>query len=188
MSTFEPTYMKLSEQELIRRENLQHIIGMGIDPFPAETFEVTQYTTQIKALFEESPDDVGDVRIAGRLMQTRVMGKASFAEIQDSHGRIQIYINRDEICPGEDKSLYNDFFKKYLDIGDILGITGTVFRTKTGEISVKAVELKLLSKALRPLPVVKVDAEGNQLLENSFGGPGWEIGYSVCNAADNNSQ
>lgn len=152
--------MKLSEQELVRRENLQHIIDMGIDPYPADIFEITHHTDEIKRLFEAAPDALGEVRIAGRMMMTRVMGKAAFAEIQDSNGRIQIYVVRDEICPGEDKALYNDFFKRFLDLGDFLGIVGTVFLTKTGEISVRVKELKLLSKALRPLPIVKVDAEG----------------------------
>jgi lysyl-tRNA synthetase class 2 len=133
---------------------------MGIDPFPAETFEVTHHAQEIKEQFEKSPEGVGTVRIAGRLMMTRVMGKASFAEIQDSSGRIQIYVVRDEICPGEDKSFYNEFFKRYLDLGDIIGITGSVFRTQAGEISVRVQELKMLGKALRPLPVVKVDAQG----------------------------
>jgi len=152
--------MKLSEQEIIRRENLRHIIDMGIDPYPAETFEVTHHAAEVKKLFEEAPESIGVVHLAGRLMQTRVMGKASFSEIQDSSGRIQLYIVRDELCPDEDKSFYNDFFKKYLDIGDIVGATGDIFRTKTGEISVRVKSLSLLSKALRPLPVVKVDAEG----------------------------
>jgi lysyl-tRNA synthetase class 2 len=152
--------MKLSEQEIIRRDNLKHITEMGIDPFPAETFEVTHHSTEAKKLFEASPETALEVKMTGRLMGTRVMGKAAFSEIQDSAGRIQLYVSRDEICPGEDKSLYNDFFKRYLDIGDILGITGEVFRTKTGEISVRVKSLKLLCKALRPLPVVKVDADG----------------------------
>ena len=116
--------MKLSEQEIVRRENLKHIIEMGIDPFPAELFEVTHHANEIKKAFATSPETLGEVRIAGRLMMTRVMGKAAFAEIQDSSGRIQIYVVRDEICPGEDKSLYNDFFKRYLDLGDYLGIVG----------------------------------------------------------------
>lgn len=152
--------MKLSEQEIIRRDNLQRIIAMGIDPYPAEIFEFTHHVAEIRRVFEASPEAIGEVRIAGRMMQTRVMGKAAFAEIQDSTGRIQIYVVRDEICPGEDKSFYNEFFKKLLDLGDILGVTGPVFRTQTGEISIRVSTLKLLSKALRPLPVVKVDADG----------------------------
>ncbi|HLF62410.1 MAG TPA: lysine--tRNA ligase [Saprospiraceae bacterium] len=152
--------MKLSEQEIVRRENLKHIMDMGIDPFPADIFDVTHHASEVKLLFESSPESLGIVRIAGRMMMTRVMGKASFAELQDSSGRIQIYVVRDEICPDEDKALYNDFFKRYLDLGDFLGVAGTVFRTQTGEISVRVKEFKLLSKALRPLPVVKVDAEG----------------------------
>ncbi len=152
--------MKLSEQEIVRRENLKHIIEMGIDPFPAVLYEVTHHADEIKKTFASNPEALGEVRIAGRLMMTRVMGKAAFAEIQDTTGRIQIYVVRDEICPGEDKAFYNDFFKRFLDLGDIVGITGTVFLTKTEEISVRVKELKLLCKALRPLPVVKVDAEG----------------------------
>ena len=158
--TARPLSMKLSEQEIVRRENLDHIREMGIDPYPAQPFEITHSSTEIKQLFEESPEESFSVSLAARIMQTRVMGKASFAEVQDSAGRIQLYIARDEICPGEDKSLYNDLFKKYLDIGDIIGVEGEVFRTKMGEISIRVKELKLLSKALRPLPVVKVDAEG----------------------------
>lgn len=152
--------MKLSEQEIVRRDNLKHIIAMGIDPYPAETFNVTHHSAEIKQRFEEDPESVGEVRISGRLMQTRVMGKASFAEVQDSSGRIQLYVVRDEICPDEDKTFYNTVFKKYLDLGDIIGVTGDVFRTQAGEISIRVKQLKLLSKSLRPLPVVKVDAEG----------------------------
>ena len=150
----------LSEQELIRRDNLQKIIEMGIEPFPAEGYEVNVTAEEITAGFEPEKKPFQDVRIAGRLMMKRVMGKASFAEIQDSTGRLQLYINRDEICPGEDKELYNSLFKKYLDIGDFIGVKGYVFLTKTGEITLHVSELKLLSKSLKPLPVVKTDAEG----------------------------
>ena len=149
----------LSEQELVRRESLQQIIELGINPYPAELFEVNYNTRKIKEDFKEG--DALEVTIAGRLMSRRIMGKASFAEIQDSDGRIQIYVNRDEICLDEDKTMYNSVFKKLLDIGDIIGIKGTVFVTRVGEISVKVTELKLLTKSLRPLPLPKVDVEGN---------------------------
>ena len=149
----------LSEQELVRRESLQQIIKLGINPYPAELFEVNYNTRKIKEDFKEG--DALEVTIAGRLMSRRIMGKASFAEIQDSDGRIQIYVNRDEICLDEDKTMYNSVFKKLLDIGDIIGIKGTVFVTRVGEISVKVTELKLLTKSLRPLPLPKVDVEGN---------------------------
>jgi len=151
--------MALSEQEQVRRENLQKIIDAGFDPYPAEGFDITAQAAGVKSAFEKE-EDPGEVALAGRLMQKRVMGKASFAELQDSSGRIQLYISRDEICPDEDKALYNDVFKKFLDIGDFVGVKGTVFRTKMGEVSIRVSELVLLSKALRPLPVVKVDAEG----------------------------
>lgn len=147
---------------MVRRENLEKIREMGIDPFPAAKFEVTHLAQDIKDFFEEEPpiDDFEDVAIGGRIMMKRVMGKASFAELQDSSGRIQIYVNRDEICPGEDKSLYNRLFKKYLDIGDFIGIRGYVFKTRTGEITLHVKTFTFLGKSLRPLPVVKVDAEG----------------------------
>jgi lysyl-tRNA synthetase, class II len=151
--------MSLSEQEIVRRENLEKIISAGFNPFPAEKFDVTAEVTEIKDAYNETVPE-RKVSIAGRLMLKRVMGKASFAEIQDSSGRIQIYVSRDEICPGEDKALYNDVFKKFLDIGDFIGVSGQVFKTKTGEVSVRVKELTVLSKSLRPLPIVKVDAEG----------------------------
>ncbi|MCO6476224.1 MAG: lysine--tRNA ligase [Phaeodactylibacter sp.] len=155
--------MQLSEQELIRRENLQKIRDLGIDPYPAEEFEVTAYAKEIKEEFNdegESPN-FQHVSLAGRLMSTRVMGKASFAELQDSSGRIQLYVARDEVCPGEDKELYNTVFKKLLDIGDFIGVKGFVFRTRMGEITLHVKELTVLSKSLRPLPIVKRDEEGN---------------------------
>jgi lysyl-tRNA synthetase class 2 len=145
----------LSEQEIHRREELQALINTGINPYPPETFEVSAYSTEIKENFKADEDAYQDVSLAGRLMSRRIMGKASFAELMDSRGRIQLYFNRDEICPGEDKSLYNDVFKKLLDIGDIIGIRGHVFITKVGEISVHVKEFKVLSKSLRPLPIVK---------------------------------
>ena len=151
----------LSEQEINRRENLKKLIELGIDPFPSETFEVNVLAEEIKNNFKQGDATYQEVQLAGRLMSQRVMGKAAFAEIMDSSGRIQIYINRDEICPEEDKTLYNDVFKKYLDLGDFIGIKGYAFFTKTGELSVHVREFKVLGKALKPLPVVKTDAEGN---------------------------
>ena len=148
----------LSEQELVRRESLQKLRDLGVDPYPADLFDVNTTSKQIKEKYKES--EQLNVVIAGRLMSRRIMGKASFAELQDSDGKIQIYVNRDEICEGEDKTMYNTVFKKLLDIGDIIGITGTVFITKVGEISVKVKELKVLTKSLRPLPLPKVDADG----------------------------
>ena len=145
--------LELSEQEIVRRQSLQELRDMGIDPYPAAEFPVDAYSDDIKANFKE--DEKRNVVVAGRLMSRRVMGKASFAEIQDSKGRIQIYITRDDICPGEDKTLYNNVFKRLLDIGDFIGVEGFVFKTQTGEISVHAQSLKLLSKSLKPLPIVK---------------------------------
>jgi len=155
--------MQLSEQEIIRRENLQKIRDLGIDPFPPEAFEVTAYAKEITEEFDDEGEkpNFQDVSLAGRLMGSRVMGKASFAELQDSTGRIQIYVARDEVCPDENKDLYNKVFKKLLDIGDYIGVKGHVFRTRMGEITVHVKELVVLSKALRPLPVVKRDEEGN---------------------------
>jgi lysyl-tRNA synthetase, class II len=152
--------MQLSEQEIIRRENLQKIIEAGINPFPADLYDINATTQEVKQGFVESKSNYQQVSMAGRMMSVRVMGKASFAELQDSEGRIQIYIARDEICPGEDKSLYNDVFKKWLDLGDFIGIKGYAFKTQVGETTIHVTELKLLSKSLRPLPIVKTDAEG----------------------------
>lgn len=152
--------MQLSEQEIIRRENLQKIIEAGINPFPADLYDINATTQEVKQGFDESKCNYQQVSMAGRMMSVRVMGKASFAELQDSEGRIQIYIARDEICPGEDKSLYNDVFKKWLDLGDFIGIKGYAFKTQVGETTIHVTELKLLSKSLRPLPIVKTDAEG----------------------------
>ena len=148
----------LSEQEIVRRESLQKLRDLGIDPYPADLFDVNTTSKQIKEKYKEGEEL--NVVIAGRLMSRRIMGKASFAELQDSDGKIQIYVNRDEICETEDKTMYNTIFKKLLDIGDIIGITGTVFITKVGEISVKVKELKVLTKSLRPLPLPKIDADG----------------------------
>ncbi len=147
--------LELSEQEIIRRQSLDELRQMGIEPYPASGYEVNTYSHDIKNEFE---DDAAhrEVSIAGRLMSRRIMGKASFIELMDSKGRIQVYITRDDLCPGDNKDLYNTFFKKLLDIGDFVGIKGFVFRTKMGEISVHAESITLLSKSLRPLPVVKV--------------------------------
>lgn len=145
--------LELSEQEIVRRQSLQELRNMGIDPYPAAEFPTNAFSTDIKSEFKE--DEKREVVIAGRLMGRRVMGKASFAEIQDSKGRIQVYITRDDLCPGENKDTYNVLFKKLLDIGDFVGIKGYVFKTQMGEISVHAQELTLLSKSLKPLPVVK---------------------------------
>lgn len=149
--------MQLSEQEIVRRENLDKIRALGIDPFPAAAYPVNVHAAEIKAKFnkdEENPN-YQEVSLAGRLMMKRVMGKASFAELQDSSGRIQIYMSRDEICPGENKDLYNQAFKKLLDIGDFIGVKGYAFTTRVGETTVHVTELTILGKSLRPLPVVK---------------------------------
>ena len=145
--------LELSEQEIGRRQSLQELRNMGIDPYPAAEYPTNAFSTDIKAEFKDDEDR--EVVIAGRMMSRRVMGKASFAELQDSKGRIQVYITRDDICPGENKDLYNNVFKRLLDIGDFIGVKGKVFRTQTGEISVHASELQLLSKSLKPLPIVK---------------------------------
>ena len=147
--------LELSEQEIQRRNSLDELRQLGIDPYPAAEYKVTAHSDDIKANFSDESDEKREVCIAGRLMGRRVMGKASFAELMDSKGRIQVYITRDDICPGEDKTLYNSVFKKLLDLGDFIGVKGFVFRTQTGEISVHAQELVVLSKSLRPLPVVK---------------------------------
>ena len=151
--------MSLSEHEIARRTSLQKIIEMGINPYPAAEYNITASAKAILNDFDKY-SSIDEVVIAGRMMGRRIMGKASFAEIKDSSGRLQIYLNRDELCPDENKDFYNNFFKKYLDIGDILGIRGYVFKTKTGEVSIHVKELTLLSKSLRPLPIVKIDDEG----------------------------
>ena len=147
--------LELSEQEIVRRGSLDEMRRMGIDPYPAALYPTDAYTTEIKETFSDDAPQ-REVCIAGRIMSRRIMGKASFMELQDSKGRIQVYISRDDLCPGEDKELYNVVFKKLLDIGDFVGVKGYVFRTQTGEISVHARELTVLSKSLRPLPIVKV--------------------------------
>lgn len=148
--------IELSDQEIQRREKLSKLRDIGVNPYPAALYPVTDYSLEIKQDF----NDGMEVCIAGRIMSQRDMGKASFAEIQDSKGRIQIYLNRDEICPGEDKTAYNTVYKKLMDLGDFVGVKGTVFKTKVGEISIKVSELKLLSKSLKPLPLPKTDAQG----------------------------
>ena len=147
---------ELSEQEVFRRESLNKLRGMGIEPFPAKLFPVDILSQEVKSHYTEGKE----VCLAGRIMSKRIMGKASFAELQDSSGRIQLYFNRDEICPGEDKSMYNDVFKKLLDLGDFIGVHGTVFKTQVGEVSVHVTKLTVLSKAIKPLPLPKTDAEG----------------------------
>ena len=150
----------LSEQELLRRESLSKLKGLGIDPFPAAEYQVSHYAKDLNAQYSEGISGFENVCIAGRLMTKRVMGKASFAVLTDSTGDLQVYVNRDEICPGEDKTMYNDVFKKLLDIGDFVGVTGHMFVTQTGETSLHVKELTVLSKSLRPLPVVKTDGDG----------------------------
>ncbi|MBQ8051505.1 MAG: lysine--tRNA ligase [Bacteroidaceae bacterium] len=170
--------LELSEQEIVRRNNLQQLRDLGIDPYPAAEYPVTAWSTDVISDFVDLPiigkDEEGnDVRetatpenspqvsLAGRIMSKRIMGKAAFAELQDSKGRIQVYVQRDAICPDENKDLYNVVFKKCLDLGDFIGVRGYVFRTKTGEVSVHVQEMTVLSKSLKPLPIVKTDAEGN---------------------------
>ncbi len=150
------SFIELSDQEIQRRETLNKIREMGIDPYPAALYPVTDYAKDIKDKFEENKE----VCLAGRMMSQRIMGKASFIELQDSTGRIQVYFNRDEMCPGEDKTLYNEVFKKLLDLGDFIGVKGHIFKTQVGEISVNVKEFTLLSKSLKPLPLPKTDAEG----------------------------
>jgi lysyl-tRNA synthetase, class II len=163
--------MALSEQELLRRKSLDELNKLGINPYPADLFEVNVTT---KHILENYPaKEFKDVSIAGRLMNRRIMGNASFAELQDEAGRIQIYLRRDDLCPGEDKTFYNTVFKKLLDIGDIVGVKGFVFTTQTGEVSIHATEFKLLSKSLKPLPIVKetTDEQGNVTLHDAFTDP-----------------
>ncbi|HEY0667666.1 MAG TPA: lysine--tRNA ligase [Sphingobacteriaceae bacterium] len=151
----------LSEQEIQRRQSLAELRKLGIDPYPAEAFEINVTADDIKNNYERDKTSYKNISFAGRIMTRRIMGNASFAELQDSTGRIQVYIKRDDICPGEDKTLYNTVFKKLLDIGDFIGIKGYVFTTQTGEISIHVSEFKILSKSLKPLPIVKRDDEGN---------------------------
>lgn len=163
--------MQLSEQEIIRRQSMDELNKLGINPYPAELFEVNVTTQQIHDSYPKQ--EFKDVSIAGRIMTRRVMGNASFAELQDETGRIQVYFRRDGICPTEDKTLYNIVFKKLLDIGDIIGVTGFVFTTQTGEVSIHVTSFKVLSKSLRPLPIVKEtkDEQGNSVLHDAFTDP-----------------
>ncbi|MDE6825584.1 MAG: lysine--tRNA ligase, partial [Paramuribaculum sp.] len=146
--------LEMSEQELVRRASLEEMRARGIDPYPAAEYKVTSFTDEIKDSFTDE-GEAPEVSIAGRVMSRRVMGKATFLELQDSRGRIQVYVSRDDICHGDDKDLYNVVIKKLLDIGDFIGVEGFVFRTRTGEITVHARKITVLSKSLRPLPIVK---------------------------------
>ncbi len=163
----------LSEQEILRREKREELIKQGLQPYPAETFEVNVTAKDILENYNRRKTDYKTITVAGRLLSIRVMGKASFCELQDSTGRIQVYIARDEICPGEDKGLYNNIFKKLVDIGDIVGIKGFVFTTQTGEITIHAKELTLLTKSLKPLPIVKKakDETGEEKTYDAFTDP-----------------
>ena len=160
--------LELSEQEICRRNSLEQLRAMGIDPYPAAEFPVDVYSTEIKENFDDNAETPREVCIAGRMMSRRIMGKASFAELLDSRGRIQVYVTRDDICPSEDKELYNTVFKKLLDLGDFIGIKGFVFRTQTGEISIHAKELTVLAKSIKPLPIVK---EKDGVTYDSFDDP-----------------
>ena len=161
--------MSLTDQEIFRRESLQKLKDLGIDPFPAAAFPVNTYIQDIRNRYTAEDNPFTDIAVAGRLMMKRDMGKAAFAELLDSTGRIQIYVNRDIICPGEDKTMYTQVFAKLLDIGDYLGVKGHVFTTKTGETTIHVSSFTLLSKALHPLPVVKTDADG--VVHDAFGDP-----------------
>ena len=165
--------MHLSEQEIRRRHEREQLQNLGINPYPSELFPVSAYAKEIKETYKPEENNFQDVYLAGRLMSRRIMGKASFAELMDSSGRIQLYVSRDDIAPGEDKALYNDVFKKMLDIGDFIGVRGHVFVTQVGEISVHVTEFKLLTKSLKPLPVVKeaVDEQGNKVTYDAFTDP-----------------
>jgi len=165
--------MQLSEQEIIRRKSLEEFEKLGINPYPAELFDVNASAAEILENYERHKSDYRQISIAGRIMSRRIMGNASFAELQDETGRIQIYIRRDDICPTEDKTLYNTVFKKLLDIGDIIGVKGFGFTTQTGEISIHVSSLTVLSKSLRPLPVVKetTDDQGNVVRHDAFTDP-----------------
>lgn len=158
LSLFRP-YManqELSEQEIVRRNSMQALRDRGIEPYPAPEYVVTGHSAEIKETFVDGQEPLREVTVAGRLMSRRIMGKASFIELQDAEGRIQVYVSRDDLCPGDDKDMYNVVFKKLLDIGDFIGVKGYVFRTQMGEISIHAQEITVLSKSLRPLPVVKM--------------------------------
>ena len=164
--------MPLSEQEIIRRQERQQLLDLGIDPYPAAIFPINVTSSEIVQRFDAG-EDMDEVVLAGRLMSRRIMGSASFAELQDGDGRIQLYLKRDELCTGEDKTLYNTVFKKVLGIGDIIGVSGNVFKTQSGEITVNVRSLAVLSKSLRPLPIVKetLDEQGNKVLHDQFSDP-----------------
>ena len=151
---------QLSEQEIQRRQQREQLLSLNINPYPSETYEVSHYSAEIKEGFDANPEHYKQVTLAGRLMRHKVQGSASFAEIQDQEGRIQLYFRRDDLCPGEDKSLYNTVFKKVLSLGDFIGVKGYVFKTQVGEISVHVTEFTVLTKSLKPLPLPKTDAEG----------------------------
>ena len=151
----------LSEQEVYRREALLELRKLGIEPYPAEAYEVNVSAQDIHTNYERDKTNYKNISIAGRIMTRRIMGSASFAEIQDSTGRMQVYLKRDDLCPGEDKTLYNTVFKKLMDIGDYIGVKGYVFTTQTGEISIHVTEMMLLAKSLKPLPIVKRDDNGH---------------------------
>ncbi|HET9487660.1 MAG TPA: lysine--tRNA ligase [Chryseosolibacter sp.] len=165
--------MVLSEQELIRRQSKEELEKLGINPYPAELYEVNVTSREILERFDAEKKNYQQVSIAGRIMSRRIMGSAAFAELQDESGRIQIYLRRDDLCPGDDKTLYNTVFKKHLDIGDIIGVKGFAFKTQTGEISIHVTSLTVLAKSLRPLPIVKetVDEQGNVLRHDAFKDP-----------------
>jgi len=165
--------MQLSEQEIIRREGKTAIEKLGIDPYPASSYPIDYSTTKLKSEFDKLAEEKTEISIAGRLMGRRIMGSASFAVLQDESGKIQIYLRRDDICPDEDKTLYNTVFKKLLDIGDIIGVKGFLFKTQTGEMSLQVKELTILTKSLRPLPIVKEteDKEGKKVIHDAFSNP-----------------
>ena len=165
----------LSEQEQIRRNSLAELYKLGINPYPQAAYPVTVCTTEILEKFDDNnPDQFQEISIAGRIMSRRIMGAASFCELQDAKGRIQLYIKRDEICPDEDKTMYNTVFKRLLDIGDFIGVKGFAFRTQMGEISIHVKELTVLSKSLRPLPIVK---EKDGVIYDAFSDP--ELRYRM---------
>lgn len=165
--------MVLSEQEIIRRQSKEELEKLGINPYPAELFDINVSAREILEHFEAEQKNYQQVSIAGRIMSRRIMGSAAFAELQDESGRIQIYLRRDDLCPGDDKTLYNTVFKKHLDIGDIIGVKGFAFKTQTGEISIHVTALTVLAKSLRPLPIVKetVDEQGNVVRHDAFRDP-----------------
>ncbi len=173
MQSINKNTMHLSEQELQRRKVREELQKLGINPYPSETFEINATANDIKKNYDKAKADYKNISIAGRLMSRRIMGSASFAEIQDASGRIQIYLRRDDICPNEDKTMYNTVFKKMMDIGDIIGIKGHVFTTEVGEISIHVAELIMLTKSLKPLPIVKKteDSEGNVTVHDAFTDP-----------------